>query len=159
MKTLHNKVDRTVLKAQIEQDDRQRTTLSFYVYYNLHNTQLFRDHLYILLSECEVMGRIYVAREGVNGQLSVPNDQIDNFKEAMDKIVFFRGIRHNYAIEDDGKSFYKLAIKVRNKIVADGLVDSEFDVTDKGVHLSAQAFNDLVKQENTIVVDLSLIHI
>ena len=154
MKTLHNKVDKTVLKAKILKDNRERKTLSFYVYYHLPNTQIFRDHLYTLLADCEVLGRIYVANEGVNGQISVPSDRLSAFEQAMDDITFFQGLRHNYAIEDDGKSFYKLAIKIRQKIVADGLNDADFDVTDKGTHLSAAAFNALVAKDNTLVVDM-----
>jgi UPF0176 protein len=57
-------------------------------------------------------------------------------------------------VEDDGKSFFTLAIKVKEKIVADGLNDTEFDVTDRGVHLSAAAFNQLTDLPDTIVVDM-----
>ena len=60
----------------------------------------------------------------------------------------------NIAIEDDGKSFFKLKIKVREKIVADGLDDASFDVTKRGKHLGAAAFNELTDQPETIVVDM-----
>jgi UPF0176 protein len=33
------------------------------------------------------------------------------------------GLRLNIAVDDDGKSFYVLDIKVRKKIVADGITD------------------------------------
>lgn len=154
MKQLHNKVDKTILKQQILSDTRDRKTLSFYVYHQLPNPQFFRDHFYLLLSECEVLGRIYVAKEGVNGQMSVPADRVDDFTEAMRSITFLEQIRLNFAIEDDGKSFFKLAIKVKDKIVADGLQDGTFDVTDRGVHLNAEGFNTLVNAKNTIVVDM-----
>ena len=154
MKQLHNKVDKTLLKQQILSDNRERKTLSFYSYYQLPNPKFFRDHFYILLSECEVLGRIYVAKEGVNGQMSVPADRVGDFVTAMRTITFLEQIRLNFAIEDDGKSFFKLAIKVRDKIVADGLNDQSFDVTNKGVHLNAAGFNELVKDEKTIVIDM-----
>lgn len=154
MKQLHNKIDRNILKQQILSDIRKRKTLSFYAYYQLPNPRFFRDHFYILLSECEVLGRIYVANEGVNGQMSVPSDRVEDFVKAMRKITFLKEVRLNFAIEDDGKSFFKLAIKVRDKIVADGLNDQSFDVTNKGVHLNAVGFNNLVKDKNTIVVDM-----
>ncbi|HLO55574.1 MAG TPA: rhodanese-related sulfurtransferase [Saprospiraceae bacterium] len=154
MKSLHNRVNKDVLKARLLADQTPRVTLSFYQYYHLRNPQIFRDHFYILLSEIEVLGRIYVSYEGVNAQVSVPQHQVEAFKEAMQTITFLQDIRLNFAIEDDGKSFFKLIIKVREKIVADGLDDKTFDVTNKGIHLKAEEFNKLADQEDTIIIDM-----
>ncbi len=154
MKSLHNRVNKDVLKARLLADQTPRVTLSFYQYYHLRNPQIFRDHFYILLSEVEVLGRIYVSYEGVNAQVSVPQHQVEAFKEAMQTITFLQDIRLNFAIEDDGKSFFKLIIKVREKIVADGLDDKTFDVTNKGIHLKAEEFNKLADQEDTIIIDM-----
>ncbi len=154
MKTLHNKVDKRLLKEQLLQSNKKRITLSFYQYAHIANPELFRDHLYTLLKTYKVFGRIYVAKEGVNGQMSVPEEQYDRFVEALYSVDFLNGIRLNVAIEDDGKSFYKLAIKVRDKIVADGLNDASFDVTNKGKHLSAKEFNELTEKESTVVIDM-----
>lgn len=154
MKSLHNRVNKDVLKARLLADQTPRVTLSFYQYYHLRNPQIFRDHFYILLSEVEVLGRIYVSYEGVNAQVSVPQHQVEAFKEAMQTITFLQDIRLNFAIEDDGKSFFKLIIKVREKIVADGLDDKTFDVTNKGIHLKAEEFNKLADQKDTIIIDM-----
>jgi UPF0176 protein len=102
----------------------------------------------------EVLGRIYVAKEGINAQLSVPAAQFEAFKATLDEITFLEGVRLNIAIEQDNKSFLKLTIKVRNKIVADGLEDHSFDVTQKGKHVNAQEFNTLLSDKNTICVDM-----
>ena len=100
------------------------------------------------------MGRIYVAKEGINAQLSLPSNQIETFKSHLNTITFLKGVRLNVAIEHKLKSFLKLTIKVRNKIVADGLVDDKFDVTKKGIHLNAIKFNNLLDHKNTICVDM-----
>ena len=128
-----------------------RTTLSFYKYYQLGNPQIFRDHLYIHWSALEVFGRIYVANEGINGQISVPTAKFEAFKKQIQDITFMRDMRLNIAIEDDGKSFFKLKILVKQKILADGLDDDSFDVTDKGVHLDASSFNEITSDPNTPV--------
>jgi len=154
MKSLHNRIDTNILKEKILADKTPRVTLSFYQYYHLGNPQLFRDHLYILLSEIEVLGRIYVSFEGINAQISVPESQIEAFKTAVQTITFLQGIRLNFAIEDDGKSFFKLIIKVRHKIVADGLDDKTFDVTNRGIHLKAEEFNMLSEDPDTIIIDM-----
>lgn len=153
-KRLHNLVNNDELKHRMETSAEVRTTLSFYQYHQISDPQLFRDQLFRDWSKLGVFGRIYVAKEGINGQISVPTEKLEAFKEAMFSISFLKDIRLNIAIDDDGKSFYKLKIKVRDKIVADGLKDDTFDVTKRGKHLSAQEVNKLMSQEETIVVDM-----
>ena len=60
----------------------------------------------------------------------------------------------NIAIEHDMYSFLKLKVKVREKIVADGLNDDTFDVTDIGTHVDAVKFNELIEDENAVLVDM-----
>lgn len=151
---LHNRINNEVLKDQLMQSEEERITLSFYKYHHITDPKAFRDELYKNLSKHKVYGRIYVANEGINGQISVPEKEIETFKSSLFAIPFLQGIRLNIAIDDDGKSFYKLKIKVRPKIVADGLNDKSFDVTDRGEHLDAQAFNELTEKEDTIIVDM-----
>jgi UPF0176 protein len=151
---LYNRVSSDELKRQLQESKEARTTLSFYKYARIGNPRLFRDHFFILLDRLRVLGRIYVSYEGVNGQISVPDKKLEALRAAMDQITFLEGVRFNFAIEDDGKSFFKLAIKVRNKIVADGLDDRSFDVTKRGKHLSAEEFNALTNQDDTVVVDM-----
>ncbi len=153
-KFFYNRVNRRALKEQLQHSDERRVTISFYKYVTLKNPPLFRDHLYGLFSELGVLGRIYVAGEGVNAQISVPERHFEAFKSAMDSISFFQGIRLNIAIEDDGKSFFALIIKVRPKIVADGIDDPEFDPSNYGKHLSAAEFNALTDDPDTILVDM-----
>ncbi|TAK45065.1 MAG: rhodanese-related sulfurtransferase [Saprospiraceae bacterium] len=151
---LFNKVNNDELKQRLLESAEKRTTLSFYKYAHIDNPELFRNQLYLLLDEVGVFGRIYVAKEGINGQVSVPEANFEDFKKRLFSIPFLDGVRLNIAIDDDGKSFFKLKIKVRKKIVADGLDDDAFDVTKRGHHLSAREYNTLTGDEGTIVVDM-----
>ncbi len=151
---LYNKVNNDELKQRMLASDEKRITLSFYQYANIENPELFRHQFYKLLDEVGVYGRIYVAKEGVNGQMSVPENNFEAFKKALYSIPFLKGIRINIAIEDDGKSFFKLKIKIRKKIVADGLDDASFDVTKRGKHLDAKSYNEITDDPETIVVDM-----
>ncbi len=151
---LHNRINRRELKEKMQSSDEKRKTISFYKYHHIENLENFRDQLYLLLDNIGVMGRIYVAHEGINAQISVPEQNIDAFKGAIDSIDFLKGNRLNIAVDDDGKSFFTLTVRIRPKIVADGLDDSTFDPSDTGVHLDAQSFNDLTADENTILVDM-----
>ena len=151
---LYNKLSAQERAAMLEEAGTERLTLSFYQYAHIGNPQLFRDHLFLAWDKLEVLGRIYVAHEGINGQLSVPAPNFDAFKAQLDSIDFLKDIRLNIAVEQDMKSFLKLTVKVKNKIVADGLEDDSFDVTQKGEHVNAEEFNDLLADPNTICVDM-----
>ncbi|MDH5412523.1 MAG: rhodanese-related sulfurtransferase, partial [Flavobacteriaceae bacterium] len=151
---LYNTLSAKERALLIEQTGKQRLTLSFYAYANIGNPTLFRNYLFVTWNELDVLGRIYIAHEGINAQLSVPADNFNLFKDHLDSIPFLKGVRINIAVEQDNKSFLKLKIKVRDKIVADGLNDKSFDVTNKGIHLGAKEFNELLQDPNTICVDM-----
>lgn len=133
---------------------KERLTLSFYQYAHINHPKEFRDFLFKSWDKLDVLGRIYVASEGINAQLSLPADRFKLFKTHLDTIEFLKNVRLNIAIEQDNMSFLKLKIKVRHKIVADGLNDTSFDVTNKGVHVGAKRFNKLIEDENTVLVDM-----
>ena len=151
---LHNAISKKELKSKLELNPIERRTVSFYKYYHLANPQVFRDHLYLLLEPAGVLGRIYVAREGINAQVSVPLQNWEMFIAKMNEITFLEGNRLNLAVEDNPKSFVVLKVKLRNKIVADGLNDQDFNPSDAGIHLKAREFNELSSKPNTVVVDM-----
>ncbi len=154
MKKLYNKINKEELKKRMLEGAEPRITISFYQYAKISDPKLFRDQLFMEWSELGVFGRTYVATEGINAQISVPENRFEDFKKQLYAIDFLEGIRLNTAIEDNGKSFYVLKIKVRDKILADGLNDKTFDVTEKGKHLSAEEFNRLTDDPDTILVDM-----
>lgn len=151
---LYNKLSAEERKQLIDEQGKQRLTLSFYAYAKIDNPQHFRDALFLAWEPLEVLGRIYVATEGINAQLSLPADQFYAFKDTIEVYDFMQGIRLNVAVEQDDFSFLKLTIKVRNKIVADGLDDATFDPRAIGVHLKAKEFNALLDDPKTVVIDM-----
>ena len=151
---LYNKLSAIERAALIDEAGKDRLTISFYQYYKIENPLLFRDKLFLEWNAIDVLGRIYVSYEGINAQLSVPSENFYALKDQIDSISFLKDIRLNVAIEHDNKSFLKLKIKVRDKIVADGLQDASFDVTDKGVHLNAKEFNEMLQNPATVCVDM-----
>lgn len=150
---LYNTLSAEERARLIDEAGQERLTLSFYAYAKIENPKKFRDDLFIAWNALDALGRIYVAHEGINAQMSVPAENLDAFRETLEVYDFMKGIRLNVAVEHDNHSFLKLTIKVRNKIVADGLNDETFDVTNKGIHLKAREFNTLLEDPNTIVVD------
>jgi UPF0176 protein len=163
MAVLHNRVSNEELKERLKNEPFKRTTISFYRYFPIQNPQHFRDDLYKTFNALQVFGRIYVAHEGINAQISVPAHNMDAFKAAIDAIDGLKDLRLNIAVEDpnglndelqQGKSFWVLKIKVREKIVADGIDDPSFSMEKKGKYVNAAEMNQLLNDPDTVVVDM-----
>lgn len=155
MPVSHNQIANAELKKRMLAETEPRMTLSFYRYFRLEDPGAFREQLYLLLTELAVFGRIYLAGEGINAQISVPQNRFAAFKSrlyashpALDQV------RLNVALEDDGKSFWVLRIKVRERIVADGITDPTFDPARTGQYLSAERVNAMAQDPDTLFVDM-----
>lgn len=154
MTVLHNRISQKELKQRLLEEKVLRRTVSFYQYFHIDDPKKFRDEFYQQLHELNVFGRIYVAQEGINAQLSVPADKLDTLKEYLHSIDQLKGVRLNVAVNDNGKSFWVLKIKVRDKIVSDGITDPSFSMDTKGKYVDATTFNELSKDPETIIVDM-----
>ncbi len=152
---LWNTLNKEDLEVQLRESGHKFVTVSFYQYARIENPRLFRDHLFLMWSKLNVVGRTYVAKEGINSQMAIPIAHFQQFRDELYEIDFLNGIRLNIAVDEAEVdfSFLKLKIKVRDKILADGLDDETFDVTNKGIHLDAEEFNKLTDQKETILID------
>ncbi len=163
MAVLHNRVSQSELKKRLYEETEKRSTISFYQYFAISNPQQFRDDMYKALNELKVFGRIYVAHEGINAQISLPESNAAALSNYLYSIEPLNGIRLNFAVDDEaslndaakqGKSFWVLKIKVREKIVADGISDPSFSMEKKGRYVNAVQMNDLIADEKTVVIDM-----
>jgi UPF0176 protein len=151
---LHNRIEGRLLKEKLRAASERRITISFYKYHKIEEPASFRDQLYAGLESLGVLGRIYVAHEGINAQISVPEENKETFRSFLYAIPFLDKVRLNIAVQDNGKSFFKLKILVRKKIVADGLDDNTFDSSNSGTHVNAEQFNKLASDPDTFIIDM-----
>jgi UPF0176 protein len=154
MSVLHNRVSNKELKEKLYEENFPRTTISFYQYFTIQDPSAFRDELYKSLNLLQVFGRIYIASEGINAQISVPTNLMEDFKNYLYAIPGLEGVRLNIAVNDNGKSFWVLRIKHRSKIVADGIEDESFSMENKGNYVNAVQMNELISSPETIVIDM-----
>lgn len=163
MAPLYNRLSQDELKKRLAAETIHRHTISFYQYFFIADPVMFRDELYAGLNALNVFGRIYIAQEGINAQISVPEENMNAFRDFLNGFDALSNIRLNIAVESDpnsngktarGKSFWVLKIKVRHKIVADGITDPLFDMANKGSYVNAEEFNTLTNDADTIVVDM-----
>lgn len=154
MALLVNRVDKNILKQRLMEETIARKTISFYRYVSITDPELLRNELFKNWHDLNCFGRVYLAQEGINAQMSVPAENWEAFVEYVYSIPFFKDVAFKHAVDGNGKSFYKLIVKVRDKIVSDGINDPDFDPSNTGAYLNAKEFNEAMKDENTIVVDM-----
>lgn len=149
---LKNKLNKEECLKLLAQEDFKRITLSFYRYVKIKEPRVFRDELFAELAEIRVLGRIYVAGEGINAQISVPEPHFERFKSILNSHEELKDMYLNIAVENK-ESFYKLKIKIRKQIVTDGLPEDSYDLSQVGKHLTAEEFNAAL-DEGALVVDM-----
>jgi UPF0176 protein len=154
MALLVNRIDKNILKQRLREETFKRKTISFYRYVNIEHPHELRDELFKNWSELNCFGRIYLAHEGINAQMSVPEHHWDAFVNQLYSISYFKDVPFKYAVDGNGKSFYKLIVKVREKIVADGISDPGFDPSNTGKYMDAEEFNKALSDPETIVIDM-----
>ena len=69
---LWNTLDRSSLEKQLQAIGHEYITISFYQYAHILDPQAFRNQLYLEWSALDIVGRTYVAKEGINAQIAVP---------------------------------------------------------------------------------------
>ncbi len=154
MAVLHNRISQQELKEALHKEQEPRKTISFYQYFPIADIKVFRDELYKQLHALQVFGRIYVADEGINAQISVPVSKFHDLQSYLYSIDGLNDVRLNLALDDDGKSFWVLKVKLRDKIVADGIKDPDFNMRNKGHYVNAEEFNRLTDDPETVVIDM-----
>ncbi|MGL9723604.1 oxygen-dependent tRNA uridine(34) hydroxylase TrhO [Sodalis sp. (in: enterobacteria)] len=155
MPVLHNRVSNQELRARMLAESEPRTTVSFYRYFTLSDPQGFRDDLYRALTALQVFGRVYIAAEGINAQISVPQSRFNALRAVLSAAhPQLDGLRLNVALDDDGKSFWVLRMKVRPRIVADGIEDPAFNPANVGRYLQAEEVNALADDPDALFVDM-----
>lgn len=153
-KYLKNRLNKEEALKKIAQENFQRKTLSFYRYVDIYKPQAMRDQLFRIFQALDCYGRIYIAKEGINAQMNIPQHHWNKFEEVLQSFDEFKKMPFKHAIENPTESFWKLSIKVKDKIVADGLDDNSFDTSNVGKHLNAKEFNEKLENPNTICVDM-----
>ena len=152
-KKLYNQKDRSQLKAELTAENFPRITCSFYRYVNIDNPNTLRDKLYKEWIELNVLGRVYIAEEGINAQISIPESKFDTFIGLLNKRDYLADMPIKHAVEA-GQSFIKLAIRVKKEIVAYNIPEDEYNMNQVGNHLNASEFNEALDNPDAVVVDM-----
>ena len=150
---LFNKINREVLKKDLLNETFERVTVSFYKYFEIQSPSIFRDDLYKKFDRLKIFGRVYIAKEGINAQISVPTYNWNAFKNKLGKIKELKDIPFKKALQD-GKSFYKLVVKIKKELVAYNVAKNSYNMQKTGKYLTAEQFNEALDNPDTLIVDM-----
>ena len=150
---LCNRRNKTEALKALEAEKFTRKTISFYRYVPLNNLTTLRRELFLAWDQWHCLGRVYLAEEGINAQMSIPEPHWESFVEYLNTVSAFANMTFREAVEES-TSFWKLTIKIRQKLVADGLSDQAIDLSQIGEHLSAEKWNNLLSDPSSICVDM-----
>lgn len=150
---LRNHLSKKQATENLLREDFQRTVISFYRYVRITDPVALRNALFAQWQDFGVLGRVYLAEEGINAQVSVPSHLLEKFQEKLFSHNEFKNVPFKVGVLQEHDAFWKLTIKVKRQIVADGLTAGDYDVTNVGAHLSAKEFNQTV-DEGAVVVDM-----
>ncbi|AKZ65993.1 Rhodanese-related sulfurtransferase [Candidatus Palibaumannia cicadellinicola] len=155
MKVLHNTISNKILRNRMLVETERRTTISFYKYFYIDDPNSFRDTIYRKLNDLHVLGRIYIATEGINGQISVRKNNFNSFRTILyNSHPKLDKVRLNIALDNNVLSFWVLRIKVRASIVADGITDHSFNYLNVGHYLKAEEVNIMADNPDVLFVDM-----
>ena len=147
-----NRKSKEELLNNLQNENFCRKTLSFYRYVKIEHPKAMRDFLFDKFLKLGCLGRIYVASEGINAQMNVPEHNWQAFDNFIQNTPEFSGMQYKVAVEEKGlSSFIKLIVKVREKIVADGLDDKTFDPANTGAYALAEDVNSMIDRGVTVI--------
>ena len=151
---LRNHLNKDEALKRLKQEPFSRRVISFYRYVIFPDPRALRDELFEEWTALGVLGRIYLATEGINAQMSVPEPNFEKFQKCLYRRKEFADVPFKVGVEQDDEAFWKLTLKVKKQIVADGLKPEDYDVTNVGAHLTAREWNELSEKPETVVVDM-----
>ena len=149
-KYLYNQKNKEQLLQELEKESFKRVTLSFYKYVPLKNIEQLRDFLFLEWNKLKVLGRVYLSKEGINAQVSIPENNLNTFKSSINSKKSFKNAPLKYALQD-GISFLKLTIKIKDEIVAYKISKSEYDMNNVGEHLNYKEYNKAIDDGATVI--------
>ncbi|MEX2381848.1 MAG: rhodanese-related sulfurtransferase [Opitutales bacterium] len=129
----------------------EHLVLLYYKYVCIDDPEQFAKDQRALCRELGLKGRVIVAREGINGTVSGPDEAAEAYREALLQDPRFAGMPFKLS-RGPANVFPKLSIKVRPEIVTLG-VDLPFDPEeDSATHLPPSVWKRLAEEDPDAVV-------
>lgn len=132
--------------------NKEYRVLLYYHYVALEDVEAFRDEHYALCKENNLLGRIIVSTEGINGTVSGLTQDTQNYMDAMHADPRFESMPFKID-QEDKHAFAKLHVRVKPELVHLGLEKDVNPLEITGRYLKPVEFFEQMQDENTVVLD------
>src|SRR3989338_2481549 len=117
--------------------------LLFYKYVNIKNPEAFASSHLEFCKKLGILGKVLVAKEGINGSISGTKTQVTKYKSQLKKDKRFKEIVFKEDIELM-HPFTRMAVRVKEEIVA---LKQKVNLKNKGIYISPKKFLEVYKKE------------
>lgn len=141
----------------------QYRTLSFYKFHpiDINSLSTLRETLLKDLQNMGIVGRVYIASEGINAQMSCPQQHLVQLKQYLQtklKPIFGELMDLNLGTEHS-RSFRALHVRIRKQLVSDGLKEGTYDLSLQPSHLHPKDWHQKLSKarangKNPIIIDM-----
>ncbi|VFP85970.1 UPF0176 protein YceA [Buchnera aphidicola (Cinara pseudotaxifoliae)] len=135
--------------------DSRRVILSFYKYFCIVNPLKLFFFLKSNLVDKNVLGRIYISKEGINATISIPFSKYKYITRFFKKIdTKTKKMYINYTFENKQMAFWDLRIKIKKQIISSNVKNFCFFKGNKGIYLNAFLVNQYFVSKDCIFFDM-----
>ena len=130
-------------------------TLLYYCYSTIENAEQFADEHLKFCKSLDLVGRIIVADEGLNGTVSGTAESCKAYMEAIHADGRFNSTE--FKIDDvEEPSFIKMHCRYKSEIVYSGLRDPNIIDPKKktGIHLEPNEFLEMKDRDDVVILDV-----
>ena len=124
--------------------------LAFYKFTPVSDPKAEQVRWQTLGAETALKGTILVAYEGVNGTLIGERKELEDMRWRLEERFGTMPFKWS-AVEAENKGFFRFKVKLKKEIVTFGVAG--LDLSNKGEHVSADTWNDLLQEPNVVVID------
>ncbi|QMW04387.1 oxygen-dependent tRNA uridine(34) hydroxylase TrhO [Spirosoma foliorum] len=125
--------------------------LLYYIYSPIENPEQYREEHHLLCLRLNLLGRIIVAPEGLNGTVSGLTEDCEAYMAALQADPRFAHTEFKID-ESEGHAFQKLHVRVKAEIVHSDLGVDPLKQT--GIHLEPEEFKQLKNDPDVVLVDM-----
>lgn len=125
--------------------------LLYYNYTPIDDTEAYRDEHHLFCVENNLLGRIIISKEGLNGTVSGLKEDCDRYMEYV--LSDSRFSKTQFKIEEhESHTFHKLHVRVKEEIVNSDLPVNP--LVETGKHLEPADFRQMLNDPNVVLVDM-----
>lgn len=126
--------------------------LLYYCYTHIEDPEAFREEHHLFCLEKNLLGRIIIAEEGINGTVSGLKEDCEAYMAHLKQDERFHDIDFKVEMHDK-HAFQKLHVRVKPEIVHSSLT-SIHPKKRTGIHLAPSEFKKMKDQEDVVILDV-----